>query len=138
MSSPFRCGTRKLPAGHAGGQCVRMQTNAIKVDCRAAARPAGGCTTRWDLKTGAYRTIVPFPDSACGSWAPEGVEQDLDIAALAHVRSSAPAFRFPGNLFAIGQEISREAKRRGAAAYVCKGCDIQILFDALRSPATAS
>jgi two-component system, NarL family, response regulator NreC len=33
---------------------------------------------------------------------------------------------------------SREAKRRGAAAYVKKGCDIQVLLDALRSPATAS
>jgi ActR/RegA family two-component response regulator len=39
---------------------------------------------------------------------------------------------------ANSDEISREAKRRGAAAYVCKGCDIQILFDALRTPATAS
>jgi two-component system, NarL family, response regulator NreC len=35
-------------------------------------------------------------------------------------------------------EVSREAKRRGAAAYVSKGCDIQILFDALRCPAKAS
>ena len=35
-------------------------------------------------------------------------------------------------------EVSREAKRRGAAAYVCKGSDIQILFNALRTPATAS
>ncbi len=39
---------------------------------------------------------------------------------------------------ANSEEISREAKRRGASAYVCKGCDIQILFDALRTPATAS
>ena len=39
---------------------------------------------------------------------------------------------------ANSEEISREAKRRGAAAYVCKGSDIQILFDALRTPATAS
>ena len=39
---------------------------------------------------------------------------------------------------ADSDEISREAKRRGAAAYVSKGCDIQILFDALRTPATAS
>ena len=39
---------------------------------------------------------------------------------------------------ANSEEISREAKRRGAAAYVCKGSDIQVLFDALRTPATAS
>jgi DNA-binding NarL/FixJ family response regulator len=37
---------------------------------------------------------------------------------------------------ANSDEVSREVKRRGAAAYVCKGCDIQILFDALRTPAT--
>jgi DNA-binding NarL/FixJ family response regulator len=35
-------------------------------------------------------------------------------------------------------EVSREAKRRGAAAFVSKGSDIQILFDALRTSATAS
>jgi DNA-binding NarL/FixJ family response regulator len=39
---------------------------------------------------------------------------------------------------ANSDEVSREAKRRGAAAYVCKGTDIQVLFNALRSPATAS
>ena len=39
---------------------------------------------------------------------------------------------------ANSDEISREAKRRGAAAFVSKGSDIQILFEALRTPATAS
>jgi DNA-binding NarL/FixJ family response regulator len=39
---------------------------------------------------------------------------------------------------ANSEEVSREAKRRGAAAYVCKGSDIQVLFDALRTSATAS
>jgi DNA-binding NarL/FixJ family response regulator len=39
---------------------------------------------------------------------------------------------------ANSDEISREAKRRGAAAYVTKGCDIKILFDAMRSGVTAS
>jgi DNA-binding NarL/FixJ family response regulator len=39
---------------------------------------------------------------------------------------------------ANSDEVSREAKRRGAAAFVSKGCDIQLLFDALRTPATAS
>jgi two-component system response regulator (stage 0 sporulation protein A) len=37
---------------------------------------------------------------------------------------------------ANSDEVSREVKRRGAAAYVCKGCDIKVLFDALRNPAT--
>jgi two-component system response regulator (stage 0 sporulation protein A) len=37
---------------------------------------------------------------------------------------------------ANSDEVSREVKRRGAAAYVCKGCDIKVLFDALRTPAT--
>jgi DNA-binding NarL/FixJ family response regulator len=39
---------------------------------------------------------------------------------------------------ANSEEVSREAKRRGASAYVCKGSDIQVLFEALRTPATAS
>ena len=39
---------------------------------------------------------------------------------------------------ANSEEVAREAKRRGAAAYVSKGSDIQVLFDALRTPATAS
>lgn len=39
---------------------------------------------------------------------------------------------------ANSDEISREAKRRGAAAFITKGSDIQILFDALRTSATAS
>jgi DNA-binding NarL/FixJ family response regulator len=39
---------------------------------------------------------------------------------------------------ANSDEVSREAKRRGAAAYVSKGCDIQVLFNALRTPATTN
>ena len=39
---------------------------------------------------------------------------------------------------ANSEEVSREAKRRGAAAFVSKGSDIQVLFNALRTPATAS
>ena len=39
---------------------------------------------------------------------------------------------------ANSDEVSREAKRRGAAAYVSKGSDIQVLFNALRTSATAS
>jgi DNA-binding NarL/FixJ family response regulator len=37
---------------------------------------------------------------------------------------------------ANSDEVSREVKRRGAAAYVTKGCDMQILFEALRAPGT--
>jgi DNA-binding NarL/FixJ family response regulator len=37
---------------------------------------------------------------------------------------------------ANSEEVEREAKRRGAAAFVTKGCDFQVLIDALRpSPA---
>jgi len=36
---------------------------------------------------------------------------------------------------ANSEEVSREAKRRGAAAYITKGCDLSILFDALRTGA---
>jgi DNA-binding NarL/FixJ family response regulator len=39
---------------------------------------------------------------------------------------------------ANSDEVSREVKRRGAAAYVTKGCDMQILFQALRAPGTPS
>jgi DNA-binding NarL/FixJ family response regulator len=34
-------------------------------------------------------------------------------------------------------EVAREAKRRGAAAFVTKGCDFHVLLEALR-PATAA
>ncbi len=39
---------------------------------------------------------------------------------------------------ANSDEVSREAKRRGAEAFISKGSDIQILFEALRTPAAAS
>ena len=39
---------------------------------------------------------------------------------------------------ANSDEVSREAKRRGAAAFVSKGADLQILFNALRTHAHAS
>src|SRR3954452_10326872 len=38
---------------------------------------------------------------------------------------------------ANSDEVSREAKRRGAAAYVYKGTDIEVLFNAQRVPAAA-
>jgi len=33
---------------------------------------------------------------------------------------------------ADSEEVAREVKRRGAAAFVTKGCDFQVLLDALR------
>ena len=39
---------------------------------------------------------------------------------------------------ANSDELSLEAKRRGAAAFISKGCDIQLLFNALRTPVRAS
>jgi DNA-binding NarL/FixJ family response regulator len=36
------------------------------------------------------------------------------------------------------EEVTREAKRRGAAAFVPKGCDFQVLLDALRPKAAAT
>jgi DNA-binding NarL/FixJ family response regulator len=33
---------------------------------------------------------------------------------------------------ANSEEVAREVKRRGAAAFVTKGCDFQVLLDALR------
>lgn len=32
------------------------------------------------------------------------------------------------------EEVEREAKRRGAAAFVTKGCDFRVLLDAVRPP----
>jgi DNA-binding NarL/FixJ family response regulator len=61
------------------------------------------------------------------------------LPLIEQLTSAMPELRvivFSG--LANSDEVSREAKRRGAAAYVCKGSDIQVLFDALRTPATAS
>jgi len=38
---------------------------------------------------------------------------------------------------ADSEEVAREAKRRGAAAFVSKGCDFQVLLDTLRSSGTS-
>jgi two-component system, NarL family, response regulator DesR len=38
---------------------------------------------------------------------------------------------------ANSEDVAREVKRRGAAAFVTKGCDFQVLLDALRPPAQA-
>ncbi len=58
------------------------------------------------------------------------------IEELTHELPELRVIVFSG--LADSDAASQEAKRRGAAAYVKKGCDIQVLFDALRSPATAS
>jgi len=61
------------------------------------------------------------------------------LPLIEQLTSAMPELRvivFSG--LANSEEVSREAKRRGAAAYVCKGSDIQVLFEALRTPATAS
>jgi DNA-binding NarL/FixJ family response regulator len=34
---------------------------------------------------------------------------------------------------ANSEEVAREARRRGAAAFVTKGCDLQVLLDAVRA-----
>ena len=58
------------------------------------------------------------------------------IEELTHAMPDLRVIVFSG--VANSDEVSREVKRRGAAAYVTKGSDIRILFDALRTPATAS
>jgi len=35
---------------------------------------------------------------------------------------------------ANSEEVEREDKRRGAAAFVTKGCDFRVLLDAVRPP----
>ena len=58
------------------------------------------------------------------------------IEQLTHAMPELRVIVFSG--LANSDEVSREVKRRGAAAYVTKGCDLRLLFEALRSPATAS
>lgn len=61
------------------------------------------------------------------------------LPLIEQLTSAMPELRvivFSG--LADSDEVSREAKRRGAAAYVCKGSDIQVLFEAVRSHASAS
>jgi len=56
------------------------------------------------------------------------------LPLIEELTTAMPALRvvvFSG--LANSDEISREVKRRGAAAYVTKGCDINVLLEALRS-----
>jgi DNA-binding NarL/FixJ family response regulator len=54
------------------------------------------------------------------------------VEALHEVMPDLRVIIFSG--LANSEEISREVKRRGAAAFVTKGCDFQVLLDALRPP----
>ena len=56
------------------------------------------------------------------------------LPLIEELTTALPALRvivFSG--LANSDEVSREAKRRGAAAYISKGADIQDLFKALRT-----
>jgi len=58
------------------------------------------------------------------------------LPLVEQLTSALPALRviiFSG--LANSEEVAREVKRRGAAAYVTKGCDFQVLLDALRPSA---
>ena len=57
------------------------------------------------------------------------------VEELTHAMPGLRVIIFSG--LANSEEVAREVKRRGAAAFVTKGCDFQILLDALR-PSQAS
>jgi DNA-binding NarL/FixJ family response regulator len=55
------------------------------------------------------------------------------LPLVEELTNAMPALRviiFSG--LANSEEVAREVKRRGAAAFVTKGCDFQVLLDALR------
>jgi DNA-binding NarL/FixJ family response regulator len=52
------------------------------------------------------------------------------VEELTHAMPELRVIIFSG--LANSDEVSREVKRRGAAAFVTKGCDFQVLLDALR------
>ena len=61
------------------------------------------------------------------------------LPLIEQVTSAMPDLRvivFSG--LANSEEVEREAKRRGAAAFVTKGCDFQVLIGALRPNVAAS
>jgi DNA-binding NarL/FixJ family response regulator len=60
------------------------------------------------------------------------------LPLLEELTSALPDLRviiFSG--LANSEEVAREVKRRGAAAFVSKGCDFQVLLDTLRSSGTS-
>jgi DNA-binding NarL/FixJ family response regulator len=54
------------------------------------------------------------------------------VEELIHEMPELRVIIFSG--LANSEEVAREVKRRGAAAFVTKGCDFQVLLDALRPP----
>ena len=54
------------------------------------------------------------------------------VEELTHEMPELRVIIFSG--LANSEEVAREVKRRGAAAFVTKGCDFQVLLDALRPP----
>ena len=52
------------------------------------------------------------------------------VEELTHAMPDLRVIIFSG--LANSDEVAREVKRRGAAAFVTKGCDFQVLLDALR------
>jgi DNA-binding NarL/FixJ family response regulator len=52
------------------------------------------------------------------------------VEELTHAMPDLRVIIFSG--LANSEEVAREVKRRGAAAFVTKGCDFQVLLDALR------
>src|SRR5882724_3057342 len=117
MSSPRSVGTWKLPAGHAYGQCVRLQTDLIK-------RLTGRSTARGRLyhAPGFENWCIPHNRTTspreCPLWrgsasARSGggskcIKKELDVAAFAHICSGAAAFRLAGNLVAIGKSAEHD------------------------------
>lgn len=57
------------------------------------------------------------------------------VEELTHAMPDLRVIIFSG--LANSDEVAREVKRRGAAAFVTKGCDFQVLLDALRPSARA-
>ena len=54
------------------------------------------------------------------------------VEQLTHAMPDLRVIIFSG--LANSEEVASEVKRRGAAAFVTKGCDFQVLLDALRPP----
>jgi DNA-binding NarL/FixJ family response regulator len=98
-----------------GLQCVGQVSNAA--DVLAAARDAAADVLILDLM----------------------LQGGSGLPLLEELTSELPDLRviiFSG--LANSEEVAREVKRRGAAAFVTKGCDFQVLLDALRpSPGQA-
>jgi DNA-binding NarL/FixJ family response regulator len=96
-------------------RCVGQVSDASEVLTRAQEAAADALILDLTLQGGSGLPLIEQLTSAM---------PDLRVIVFSGVANS--------------DEVSREAKRRGAAAYVSKGSDLKILFDALRTPATTS